>query len=111
MSSLIEDAEVVSSLDEPVDKGENGIRLFFEDGRGAVIKQVPADRAQDLLEILVVDDLAAEGDRLIEKALGVAEAPFGGVGDEAEPGRADRDVLLFGDVHQVVDDLLVARSS
>jgi len=99
--------EVMPSLDQRVDKSEDGLRFFFQDRRRTGIKQLRADRAQDLLEIIVIDDLSAEGDGLVEKALGVPETPFSGVGDQGEGGRANRYAVALGDIHQVIDDLLL----
>ena len=106
---LEKDTEVVPSLDKPVDKGEDGPRFFLQDRRRTGIEQLRADRAQDLLEIIVVDDLSAEGDGLVEKALGVPETPFRGMGDQGERGRADRDAVTLRDVHQVIDDLFLGN--
>ena len=108
LDELAEDeAEVVAGGDDAFDEREDLRRLLVEDGRGEPEEHVLTDRAEDRLEVLVADVLAAEGHGLVEEALGVAHAAVGGLGDQGQAGRGDGDPLPLRDLHEVVDDVLV----
>ncbi len=101
------EAEVIAGRYDAFDEGEDLVRLLVEDGRREAAEQVLADCPEDGLEVLVADVLAAEGHGLVEKALGVAHAAVGGLGDEGQPGGGDGDAFFLRDLHEVVDDVLV----
>ena len=106
---LVKEPQIMPGLDEFFNKRKDGFGFFLKDSGGKFIEKVLADSAQDFLELLVADILAAESHGLVEQALRIADAPVRGLRDQAEPVRGDGQVFSFTDIHEVVDDVFLGN--
>ena len=102
----MEKSQVVAVDRDLFDDRKDVGRPVFEDGRRGFKKNIPAHGAEDFLDIVVPDVVAAESYGLVEKALGVAQASVGRLGDQIQSQGADRQTFARGDPRQMFRDLL-----
>ena len=84
-------------------------RVVLDEGLGGVEHQLGVRDAEDVLDVLELDLVAAVGDELLERPEGVPEGSRGGSGQHPDGGVGQLDLLLRGHPAQDAGDLLETR--
>ncbi len=71
---------------------------------GEVLNDLERSEAEDIHHIVLGDVRAAEGNHLVEHALGIAQPPLGPAGKRLGGGLVELDLLAFRDVEKVLLD-------
>ena len=98
--------EVATGVVLPADFMEHGRGVALEDGLGEGCDGAPGGEAEDVEDVFLGDLLALEGDDLVERGFGVAQAAVGAAGDGEEGFVGDLPVFGFGDFAEAPGDFL-----
>ena len=80
-------------------------RVPGKHGLGEGKEKAPVGKAQQFLDVAVLDVEAGIGDDLVEDALAVPETPIGGTGDSGKARVADMDTFSLRDFREVFHGL------
>ena len=97
-------AHVAAGFGELVHEVQEARQLAVEDEDEGLGDGLAAGDAEDVIDVLLDDVVAAEGDELVEHGLRVAHAAVGHAGNGLGRGGRQRNALARGDIDEVVRD-------
>ena len=97
-------AQIVARLDGPAGEIEHLRRVLVGNRLDDVEQEIAADEAEHRRDIVCGDAARGERNQLIERALAVAKAAFGGACQRLDGGRLGVDAFRRGDALQLVGD-------